>query len=78
MDTEAYLVFYEQRPRSAERRGTATGERSGRADHDTEADMIVVDPDRSDVDEPMGQSNMTMEGEGAGPTGGSRAGDASA
>ena len=53
VDTEAYLVFYEQRPRSAERRGTAAGERSGRADNDTDADLIVVDPRRSEVDEPM-------------------------
>ena len=67
VDTEAYLVFYEQRPREAERRGTAADERSGGAHHGTRAEVIVVDPDRSDVDELMGQADMTMEGEAPGP-----------
>ena len=75
VDTEAYLVFYEQRPRSAECGGTAADERSGGADHGTRAEVIFVDPDRSDDDEPMGQANMTAEGEVAGSAGGSHVGD---
>ena len=74
VDTEAYLVFYEQRPHSAEERGSAACERSGRADHDTGADLIVVDPRRSEVDEPMEEVRMMMEGEGAESGGGPRAG----
>ena len=78
VDTEAHLVFYKQRPREAECRGTAADERSGGADHDTRAEVIVVDPDRSDVDEPMGRADMTMGGEGAGPVSGPRAGEGDA
>ena len=72
--TEAYLVFYEQRPHSAEGRGPAACERSGRADHDTDADLLVVDPRRSEVDESMEEVRMMMEGEGAESDGGPRAG----
>ena len=74
MDTEAYLAFYKQRPHSAEERGSAACERSGRAGHDTDADLIVVDPRRSEVDEPMEEACMTVEGEGAKSGGESRAG----
>ena len=73
VDTEAYLVFYEQRPHSAEGRGPDACERSGRADHDADADLIVVDPRRSEVDEPMEKVRMMMEGEGAESGSGPRA-----
>ena len=54
--------------------GPAACERSGRADNDTDADLIVVDPRRSEVAEPMEEVCITVEGDGAESGGGSRAG----